>query len=219
MSKPIVIGYYLTWTAYGFWLPNDPRGSMSKMVATDVIAELGELHYGRKRVQSAGWVVRDFRDQAEEVLKFPILRFTAADVDIIACSMAEVILRQSYTCYACVIMSDHVHILIRKHKKRAEEMIEDFQSDSRLRLRNIGNRDWNHPVWGGPGWKVFLDHPDDIRRTIRYIEQNPVKLKIPQQQWEFVKSYDGWPLHPGHSPNSPYARRLRDSREGKDETL
>jgi len=210
MSKPIVIGYHLAWTAHGFWLPNDPRGSMSQRIASDVIAELGQLYYGRKRVQPAGWVVREFRSKAEEVLKFPILRFTASDVDIIACAMAEVIRQRVYTCYACAIMPDHVHVLIRKHKKQAEEMIEDFQSGSRLRLRNSGNRFFDHPVWGGPGWKVFLEHPDEIRRTKRYIEQNPVKWKLPEQHWGFVKPYDGWPLHPGHSPNSPYPRRLRE---------
>ena len=94
MSKPIVIAYHLTWTAYGFWLPNDPRGSMSKTIASDVIAELGELHNGRKRIQPAGWEVRDFRNRAEEVLKFPILRFMPADIDIIACAMSEVIHQQ-----------------------------------------------------------------------------------------------------------------------------
>ncbi|MGA2617940.1 MAG: transposase [Thermoguttaceae bacterium] len=186
---------------------------MSKTIAADVIAELGELHYGRKRVQPAGWVIRDFRNKAEEVLKFPILRFEEADLGIIACSIGEAIRQEVYTCYACAIMPDHVHVLIRKHKKQAEDMIEDFQSASRLRLRSEGRRTHDHPVWGGPGWKVFLDRPDDIQRTIRYIEQNPVKWKLPQQQWEFVKPYDGWPLHPGHSPNSPYARRLRECGE------
>lgn len=213
MQRPIVIGFHLTWTAYGFWLPNDPRGSMSKTIAADVIAELGELHYGRKRVQPAGGVIRDFHNQAEEVLKFPILRFAASDVGIIAYSIGEVVRQEIYTCYACAIMPDHVHVLIRKHKKPAEDMIEDFQSASRLRLRNAGGRTHDHPVWGGPGWRVFLDHPADIRRTIRYIERNPVKWKLPQQQWEFVRPYDGWPLHPGHSPNSPYARRLRECGE------
>jgi hypothetical protein len=101
--------------------------------------------------------------------------------------------------------------LIRKHKHRAEEMIAHFQDASRLRLRTTGLRAEDHPVWGGPGWKVFLDHPDAIRRTIHYIQQNPVKWKLPRQSWPFVSAYDGWPLHPGHSPNSPYAKRLREA--------
>ena len=155
--------------------------------------------------------MRDFRNKAKEVLKFAVLRFSQEEVDIIARAMAEVICKQVYTCYACAVMPDHVHVLIRKHKKQAEEMIEDFQAATRLRLRNCGRRSFDHPVWGGLGWKVFLDYPDDIRRTIRYIEHNPVKWGLQQQNWEFVAPYDGWPLHPGHSPNSPYVRRLRES--------
>ncbi len=50
MIPTMVIAYHLIWTAYGWWLPNDPRGSMSKCIASDTIAELGALHYGRKRV-------------------------------------------------------------------------------------------------------------------------------------------------------------------------
>ena len=68
------------------------------------------------------------------------------------------------------------------------------------------------PFGAGPRWKVFLDHPDDIRRTIPYIEDNPIKLPRPRQTYDFVKPYDGWPLHPGHDPKSPYVRRLRESR-------
>jgi hypothetical protein len=44
MPNPLVIAYHLIWTAYGWWLPNDPRGSGSHLVRRDLIAEVGELH-------------------------------------------------------------------------------------------------------------------------------------------------------------------------------
>jgi hypothetical protein len=56
---------------------------------------------------------------------------------------------------------------------------------------------------------VFLDHPDEIRRTIAYIEKNPLPIGQPRQIWPFVIAYNGWPLHPGHSPNSPYVKALK----------
>jgi REP element-mobilizing transposase RayT len=213
MQKPIVIGYHLIWTAYGYWLPNDPRGSMSKTIACDVIAELGALHYGRKQVQPSARAVGEFRDRAKDVLKYSLLDFSPANFSTIADGLAECIREQRYTCYACAIMPDHVHALIRKHKHQAEDMLDNLQEVSRLRLRTVGLRTFDHPVWGGPGWKVFLDTPADLRRTIRYIQENPVKWRLPKQCWEFVTPYDGWPLHPGHSPNSPYAQRLRNYRE------
>jgi len=206
----MVIAHHLMWTAYGWWLPNDPRGSTSHSIASDPIAELGELHYGRREVQPSSGTLQEFQQRAQEVLKFSVKKFSSREFTVIADGFGEAIAEHRYTCYACAIMPDHVHILIRKHKHQAEQMIANLQDASRLRLRTSGARSPDHPVWGGPGWKVFLDHPDAIRRTIRYIEDNPVKWGLPRQQWPFVKPYDGWPLHPGHDPDSPYARRLRN---------
>ncbi len=211
MPNPIVIAHHLVWTVYGRWLPNDPRGSNSEYVASEVIAELGVLHHGRKKVQPAGWVIRDFYQRAREVLVYPLLTFDEAARIEIGASFANVIDAERYTCYACALMPDHVHLLIRKHKHTAEEMIENFQRASRAHLAEAQYRTTDHPVWGGPGWKVFLDHPDELRRTITYIEKNPLPLRLPKRVWPFVKEYDGWPLHPGYSPNSPYVKALRDA--------
>jgi REP element-mobilizing transposase RayT len=143
-------------------------------------------------------------------LQHPALTLDEAARNEIANSFAEVITNEKYTCYACAIMPDHVHVLIRKHKHHAEQMIENLKTNSRLRLSASSFRTRNHPTWtGGHGWKVFLDHPDEVRRTIGYIERNPLPLGLPIQSWPFVETYDNWPLHAGHSPNSPYAQRLR----------
>ena len=178
MPSPIIIAHHLIWTAYGYWLPNDPRGSMSKTIASEVIAELGELHYGRKKVQPSAREIQAFHNQSRSMLKHALLDFQSNDFPVIAEALSETICENNYTCYACAIMPDHVHILIRKHKHQAEDMLDNFQQTSRLRLRNVGLRSADHPVWGGPGWKVFLDTPTDIRRTIRYIETNPVKWRL-----------------------------------------
>lgn len=211
MAHPLVIAYHLVWTAYGWWLPNDPRGSGSNHVASDVIAELGILHHGRKSVQPPGKVVREFYARAAAILKFPLLTFDEAARITIGEAFAEVVEDERLTCYACAIMPDHVHVLIRKHKHSAEDMTKKLKDASRLRLSKVGIRDGEHPTWtGGHGWTVFLDHPRDIRRTIPYIDQNPARIGLPKQSWPFVKDYDNWPLYEGHSPNSPYAKRLRE---------
>jgi len=191
----MVLAYHLVWTAYGWWLPNDPRGSMSQFIASDIIAELGELHYGRKRIQPASRDIRRFYERAAGVLKFPLLRFTDREVEAIGRAFEEVIRARPYTCYACAIMPDHVHLLIRKHRDLAETMIEDFQAASRAAVIDVGDRHFDHPVWGGPGWKVYEDTPDDIRRTVRYVDDNPIKARLPRQVWPFVSVYDGWPYH------------------------
>ena len=197
------------WTLYGWWLPNDPRGSTSQTIRNDLLAELGELHFGRKVVQPASRDIRAFYEQAAAALKHPLLSFSPNEFSVVSDSLGQAIRECNYTCYACAIMPDHVHLLIRKHRDLAEEMIEKIQSLSRKRLVEMGLREEDHPVWTRGRWKVFLDHPDDVRRTVRYIEQNPVKIGLRAQLWAFVKAYDDWPLHAGDSPNSPYAKALR----------
>jgi REP element-mobilizing transposase RayT len=208
-GKPIVIAHHIMWTQYGWWLPNDPRGSTSNTIRNDLIVELGDLHFGRKLVQPAGRDIRAFYEQAAAVLKHELLRFSSAEFSAVADAIGYAINESNYTCYACAVMPDHVHLVIRKHRDLAEEMIEKTQALSRERLVERGLRDIGHPVWTRGGWKVFLDHPDEVRRTVRYVEENPIKIGFPSQRWEFVTAYNGWPLHPGHSPNLPYVRALR----------
>lgn len=212
MPQPIVIAHHLIWSVYGSWLPNDPRGSGSDEVHNPIFEELGELHKGRKRVQPCGREIREFYQRVAPLLQHPLLLLDRDAHFEVAAAFLEVIEQQKYTCWGCAILPDHVHILIRKHRHEAEEMAECLMRESRSRLIERGFREKTHPTWiAGFGWKVFLDHPDEVRRTIRYIEENPMKIGKPVQRWPFVKPYDGWPLHPGHSPNSPYARRLRDA--------
>ena len=138
------------------------------------------------------------------------LKLGEADRTVVGEAFNEVIRQERYTCYACAIMLDHIHILIRKHKHKAEEMADRLKTQSRLRLCEAGLRPDDHPTWcGGCVWHIFLDHPDEVRRTIGYINKNPLAITLPAQKWPFVTPYDNWPLHPGHSPNSPYAKRLR----------
>jgi REP element-mobilizing transposase RayT len=92
-------------------------------------------------------------------------------------------------------MPDHVHLIIRKHKDHAETIIERLQESTREQIINLGLRPTDHPVWTQGGYKVFLDTPNDVWRTIRYVEDNPVKQRLPRQSWDFVTPYDNWPHH------------------------
>jgi len=203
----MVVGYHLVWTAYGWWLPNDPRGSWSSEIRVEPIKPLGELHYGRKAQQPRSAEVRRFYEQAQDVLAHPLLTFGDAEIAIIAQSFGEVIRDRNYTCYACAIMPDHVHLLIRRHIDKAESMIETFQNESRSKLIATGKRSPTNPVWGGPGWKGFLNSRSDFERVERYIRQNPIQIGKPEQHWDFVTRYDGW--LPGSSPKQ--APRKRDT--------
>ena len=106
----MVIAYHLVWTGYGWWLPNDPRGSMSHCIADEEVAHLGKSHYGRRTVQPRSTTIRRFHDSASDVLKSPLLKFHDEQIPLIAEGFLSEINTSCYTCYACAIMPDHVHI-------------------------------------------------------------------------------------------------------------
>ena len=194
----MVIGHHIMWTAYGCWLPNDPRGSSSDLVRVDDLKHLGNLHRGRKKAQPTSRELRKFYQAAEDVLEHPRFLFRDDEIIIAANSFHQTIIESGYTCYACAIMLDHVHLVMRRHRDRAETMIEKLQEASKRKLIEARKRPVNHPVWGGEGWKVFLYTRADLEGRIKYVQENPIKAGRPEQHWEFVTPYDGWLPRPAY---------------------
>jgi REP element-mobilizing transposase RayT len=188
----MIVAHHLLWTIYGYWLPNDPRGSRSRAIHSDALAELGEIHFERKRVQPRGKELQEFRERAAKILKYEIRELSDGETARVGEAIQEVMRARSYTCYACAIMPDHVHLLIRKHRDNSDVMIAEFQRASRNSVVECGERPAEHSVWGGAGWRVYLETKEDIERIARYIEANPIKARLPEQTWPFVTEYDGW---------------------------
>src|SRR5262245_3296108 len=105
----MVAGCHLIWTAYGCWLPNDPRGSSSHELREDKLTPLGELHHGRKKQQPPSDVIRSFYHEADDLLEHPRLLLTDEDIVLVAASFQQTIEDRRYTCYGRAIMPDHVH--------------------------------------------------------------------------------------------------------------
>jgi REP element-mobilizing transposase RayT len=173
----MVAGYHLIWTVYGYWLPNDPRGSTSKDVRVEPIKDLGTHHYGRKETQPSSQELRTFLNDARDVLAHSVRSMDDDDIVLVGNALSRVIAAREYVCYACAVMPDHVHILIRRHCDRAEDIIANLQEAARTALIEAGKRPINHPVWtGGPGWKTFINTQRQFEAEIGYIEANPEKI-------------------------------------------
>lgn len=189
----MVAGYHLIWTVYGYWLPNDPRGSTSTDVRVEPIKDLGEHHYGRKEQQPSSRQLGVFMKAAQDVLAHKVYLLDDDDINLVGSVMSKVIGERGFVCYACAIMPDHVHILIRRHRDRAEEVVARFQDAAKVALIDAGKRPVNHPVWtDGPGWKTFINTQQQFRNEIKYIGDNPRKIGQPAQTWSFVAAYDAW---------------------------
>jgi REP element-mobilizing transposase RayT len=192
----MVLAHHLMWSAYGCWLPNDPRGSSSDAIREEKLAPLGEVHSGRKPIQPPSSTIRSFYHKADPLLDHDRWLLNDEDIVFVAVSVGQTIRERGYTCYGCAIMPDHVHLIIRRHRDRAEQMLAGFQENSRAALITAGRRPAEHPVWGGPGWKVFLSSAEAIQNCVNYVRDNPIKARRPAQNWDFVKAYNGWVARP-----------------------
>ncbi len=196
-----VIAHHLILTLYGHWGVNDPRGSGSTDFIDPKFEPLGPIHHGRKPAQQqpSRDKLRVYHREHAELLNFPVIWIDDAKRQALATAFGEVVRQRNYTCYACAILSNHAHLVIRIHRDRANTMMELLMNASRLRLRNdndfpdIGH---DHPVYSSRPYVVFLYTPADVRGRIAYVQNNPVKESLgPQAYDDFVKDYDDWPLH------------------------
>jgi REP element-mobilizing transposase RayT len=198
----MVLGHHLIISAYGFWLPNDPRGSWSDFVRAWELVKFGEAtKVDTHRSVAAKPHDRRLRIAAKQSLKYPAVEFTGPQAKSIGAGFWRYTQRSGVVVWACSILPDHVHLVVRRHSYKAEIMMQQFKGNATAQL----NRDQRHPLsqiaetgkaapspWGELGWKVFLDSDADIWRAIRYVENNPLKEGKPRQTWSFVSKFMGY---------------------------
>ena len=100
--------------------------------------------------------------------------------------------------WACSILPEHVHLVIARHRYRIEQVANLLKgastrglvADGLHPLASFAPAEQRPPnMWARGQWKVFLDDPADIRRAIRYVEQNPLKEGKPEQRWQCVTTF------------------------------
>jgi REP element-mobilizing transposase RayT len=196
-----VLAYHAIITAYGFWLPNDPRGSWSDYVRCWELARLGAATKVTARRSLAGKPHdSQQRLQAKQSLRYPPVSFSGEQAASIGSGFKTAIDESGYTVHACSILPEHTHLVVLRHRHKIELMVGHLKGRATHQLAADGL----HPLaacpkpngeipspWADHGWPVYLSTPADIHRAIAYVEQNPTKEGKPPQRWSFVTPYNG----------------------------
>lgn len=191
----MIVGHHVIFGAYGFWLPNDPRGSWSDFVGSWELFRHGLATKTTQRRSLAGEAHdRGARLVAKQSLKHRPVRFSGLQARAVARGFARFVERRATAVWACAIMPDHVHLVLAQKEMKVEQAVIQMKSAATRQLL----RERCHPFLdsvdaGGKRpkcfargeWKVFLD-PPDVSRAIRYVEENPVKEGFKRQRWKFV---------------------------------
>jgi REP element-mobilizing transposase RayT len=191
------VAVHLVINGYGHWLSNDPRGSGSAELKKQELRELGPLHFGRKRKHPSKQELREFYHKAEELLEFDTLWFNERARLVIAAALEAVAKQFGYTIWACAVLRNHVHLVVRVHRDRGDVMWEYFAVAARDALRRAGLVPSNHPVWSNRPYVVFKTTVPLVYQAVGYVEDNPEKHGLPRQEYPWVQKYEGWPHRKG----------------------
>jgi len=191
----MIVGYHMILGAYGFWLPNDPRGSWS-----DFVGSWELFRYGRTtrttESRSTAHVPHDnaLRLSAKQALKHPPVQFNGLQARAVGRGFANYFQGSGLPVWACAILPDHVHLVIGQPTISVEQLAIQLKGEATQQLIAEGIHPFGHLMTanGRPPkcfargeWKVFLD-PEDVPRAIEYVDHNPVKEGKPRQRWSFV---------------------------------
>jgi REP element-mobilizing transposase RayT len=196
----MVLGSHVIFGAYGFWLPNDPRGSWSDFVGSWELFRFGAATKTTETVSVAGRPHdRIMRFQAKKALKHPPVEFSGIQARAVGYGFAEYVEKAGLAVWACAILPDHVHLVLARHHLKVESLVIQLKGDATERLIDErihpfadrkDKRGRTPKCFARGEWKVFLNSAEDIVRAIRYVENNPLKEGKPPQRWKFVKPFD-----------------------------
>ncbi|MBV8780197.1 MAG: transposase, partial [Phycisphaerae bacterium] len=184
---------HVIFTTYGFWLPNDPRGSWSEFVGTWELFKFGAATKTNTRRSVAG-KQHDvaIRRAAKAALQRQPVKFDGRQARAIGRGFSIACRDAGHRFRACSILPEHVHAVVDRHEREAHRIVGHLKAAATRQLR----AEKLHPFddggervptfWAENCWKVFLNDGDAIIRAIDYVNANPAKEGLAPQTWSFV---------------------------------
>jgi len=178
----MILGFHSIISNYGFWLPNEPRGSWSDFVASWELFRFGPATMvNTHRSVAHRPYDKNLKREMQRVLKHDPVLFTGEQARLVGMSLQRV----PYPIYALAIMRDHTHLVLGAIERDVRRAVGHIKSEATRALRAQGFFPDRSP-WADHGWNVYLDTVKDLERAIRYVQDNPLKEGLPRQNWNWV---------------------------------
>ena len=188
------MAFHVTFGAYGFWLPNDPRGSWSDYVFAPRLRRFGPATKVHIR-QSVAHVEHDYPERmaAKKALKYPAVVFNDRQIETVGRGFGMAVEETGLAVFACAVMPEHVHFVYGLHERKNGSLVGQLKSRATKQL----NLECQHPLdgtatpWAEGHWEVYLDTEEEVFRAVEYVNRNPIREGRTPQNWPFVIEADG----------------------------
>jgi REP element-mobilizing transposase RayT len=147
MSK--MVGYMVTWTTYGSWLPGDERRYVAN--GQTLQGDLRTLERNKKRQ------------------KTPTVKLNKKEIQLIRRAIIDEAERIGHEIEALAVCTSHVHLTARPHSKSIEGVVGRYKSTTTRTLWNLG---YKGRIWTKGFDKRFCFSEEDLTRKIQYVNKH-----------------------------------------------
>jgi len=151
----IIIAHHLVLTGYGHWVGTTSEAAGRMTSATTRCATWAPIHKGRKRNQPSREELRAFYREVKSRLAFIPVWYDEAKRQAIADAFAQVAAEMRYTVWACAVLRNHAHLVVRRPSRRWAGDVAPFRARRSTRRSQVRRIPDEHPVWSGRPYKVF----------------------------------------------------------------
>lgn len=191
MSDHLVLAHHIVYSAYGFWLPNDPRGSWSTYVGSQRLFDLFGPATKVATRESLARAPHDYKRRlaAKDELKFPPAKFNGRQALEVALAVRDLTAEHGLIVLAYAVMPEHAHLVACRHALSPAKIVGQCRARASRRLHD--SRLWpkSRPIWGRGKWAVELNTSAEIWSRIEYVNRNPDEAGLPPQKWSFITPY------------------------------
>ncbi len=144
-----IVGYMLTWTTYGSWLPGDERGYVDR----------------GKILQGDGKLLERNRNRQ----KTPIVKLTAQEKKVVKQTILAEAEKIKHIIEALTVYSNHIHLLARPHKEFIEKLASRYKS---ITTRALWQNGREGRLWT-KGYDIrFCFSEEEFAARFKYIENH-----------------------------------------------
>jgi REP element-mobilizing transposase RayT len=162
---PDPLGYFITWSTYGTWLPGDDRGWVEYRRGWQFPNPILELESGARMTEDACRLTKEQRQIVEE-------------------QVAETCRYRGWTLHAVNCRSNHVHVVLTAARHPDEvrtqlkawctRRLKEFERKCRTELDDSGIREnW----WAERGSQRYINDEESLEAAILYVRDGQDKRR------------------------------------------
>jgi len=102
---------------------------------------------------------------------------------------------RGWTVHAAVVMSTHMHFVLRNEAGRSAELLSDIGQYKNYTAREANKvRECTGSLWAREDFDHWCRTPEKVEGAVRYVRQNPVEAGLCAEwtQWPWTRVKDEW---------------------------